>query len=310
MTYYPDNSWLKVVFELGIFGLWFLVIMIVSVFIFTRSRRERRSAASTGTSSPASPRSCSRSWSARSSRPTSSSSPMDQLFWVMIAIVATMAPEYRAGAAPVHAPGPPVPLTRSDTLEHGGWRAEITGSRRALGHRLRGPRAGRPARRRRRRPGRLAHFGPIEGARLLDLGCGTGEYSRFFARTARSVIAVDRSEVAVSTLRDRCDSRRHHDGRAGRRPRPSSSASLGEFDFVFGSMILHHIEPFAKFVDVLDETLGDGGRGFFYENSSVSRFLVWCREHLVGRWGIPKNSDDDEFPLEPARSICSGGSST
>ena len=39
-------------------------------------------------------------------------SPMDQLFWVMIAIVATMAPETEPGPA-VHGPGSPVPLTRS-----------------------------------------------------------------------------------------------------------------------------------------------------------------------------------------------------
>jgi hypothetical protein len=31
----------------------------------------------------------------------------------------------------------------------------------------------------------------------------------------------------------------------------------------------------------------------------MSSFLVWCRDHLVGRFGIPKNSDDDEFPLQP-----------
>ena len=41
------------------------------------------------------------------------------------------------------------------------------------------------------------------------------------------------------------------------------------------------------------------GRGFFYENSSVSRLLIWFRTHLVGRWWIPKNGDDEEFPLAP-----------
>jgi SAM-dependent methyltransferase len=144
----------------------------------------------------------------------------------------------------------------------------------------------------------LAHFGPIEGARLLDLGCGTGEYSRFFAARGAMVVAVDRSEVAVTTLRDRCAA----DGVTTIEPVAAEAfelASLGQFDFVFGSMILHHIEPFGDFVDVLAEVLGGGGRGFFYENSAVSRLLVWCREHLVGRFGIPKNSDDDEFPLEP-----------
>jgi hypothetical protein len=26
---------------------------------------------------------------------------------------------------------------------------------------------------------------------------------------------------------------------------------------------------------------------------------VWSRTHLVGRFGIPKHGDDEEFPLEP-----------
>jgi 2-polyprenyl-3-methyl-5-hydroxy-6-metoxy-1,4-benzoquinol methylase len=144
----------------------------------------------------------------------------------------------------------------------------------------------------------LAHFGSVEGCRILDLGCGTGEYSRFFAAHGAQVIAVDRSEVAVNDLRESCAA----DGVTTVEPVVGNAfglGALGEFDFVFGSMILHHIEPFDQFVDVLAGALGAGGRGFFYENSAMSRFLVWCRAHLVGRFGIPKHSDHDEFPLQP-----------
>jgi 2-polyprenyl-3-methyl-5-hydroxy-6-metoxy-1,4-benzoquinol methylase len=144
----------------------------------------------------------------------------------------------------------------------------------------------------------LAHFGSIEGCRILDLGCGTGEYSRFFAAHGAMVVAVDRSEVAVSDLQERCAA----DGITMVEPVVGDAfglGALGQFDFVFGSMILHHIEPFDEFVDVLADSLGPGGRGFFYENNAMSRFLVWCRAHLVGRFGIPKHSDNDEFPLQP-----------
>ena len=40
-TYYPDNSWLKVAFELGVFALWFLVIWLVSMFLYTRESERR-----------------------------------------------------------------------------------------------------------------------------------------------------------------------------------------------------------------------------------------------------------------------------
>ena len=38
---------------------------------------------------------------------------------------------------------------------------------------------------------------------------------------------------------------------------------------------------------------------FFFENNAMSQMLVWCRENLVGRYGIPKFGDDEEFPLTP-----------
>jgi 2-polyprenyl-3-methyl-5-hydroxy-6-metoxy-1,4-benzoquinol methylase len=144
----------------------------------------------------------------------------------------------------------------------------------------------------------LAHFGGVDGSRLLDLGCGTGEYTRFFAARGAHVVAVDQSPVAIATLQHQCDEA----GIANVEGVVADAMDLerlGPFDLAFGSMILHHIEPFDRFVDVLAGALRPGGRAFFHENSAMSSFLVWCREHLVGRFGIPKNSDDDEFPLQP-----------
>ena len=42
LTYVPDNTWLKEMFELGILGLWLLVLMVVAMFVSIR-RTERRS---------------------------------------------------------------------------------------------------------------------------------------------------------------------------------------------------------------------------------------------------------------------------
>lgn len=50
----------------------------------------------------------------------------------------------------------------------------------------------------------LAHFGAVNGRRLLDLGCGTGEYTRFFAASGAHVLAIDQSPVAIETLHRQC----------------------------------------------------------------------------------------------------------
>ena len=74
---------------------------------------------------------------------------------------------------------------------------------------------------------------------------------------------------------------------------------LGPQDLVYGSMILHHLEPFDEFARTLRAAIRPGGKGYFYENNAASRTMVWFRRHVVGKMWVPKHGDDDEFPLEP-----------
>jgi SAM-dependent methyltransferase len=144
----------------------------------------------------------------------------------------------------------------------------------------------------------LAHFGDLRGKRMLDMGCGSGEYSLYFAQRGAQVTAIDLSEVGIDALAEEC----RRLGLTTAKPLVADAfgiAELGPFDVVFGAMILHHLEPFTDFVDVLAAATTADARCFFYENSAMSRTLMWCREHLTGRYGIPKYGDDDEFPLQP-----------
>jgi SAM-dependent methyltransferase len=144
----------------------------------------------------------------------------------------------------------------------------------------------------------LAHMGDLAGKRVLDMGCGSGEYSLYFAQLGAEVTALDLSEVGIAALADECDRL----GITSVTPVVGDAFALdahGPFDAVFGSMILHHLEPFTDFVDVLARATTPGARGFYYENSAMSRTLMWCRQHLTGHYGIPKYGDDDEFPLQP-----------
>ena len=145
----------------------------------------------------------------------------------------------------------------------------------------------------------LAHFGDLRGKTILDLGCGNGGTSLFFARHGANVIATDLSQAAIANLSDFCDREGITNVSAVHMP-AQEIAGLEGIDFVFGCMILHHIEPFGEFVSSLRRVIPAGGRGFFLENNARSSLMIWFRENLVGKYGIPKFGDEEEFPLTVA----------
>jgi SAM-dependent methyltransferase len=142
------------------------------------------------------------------------------------------------------------------------------------------------------------HFGQLSGRTVIDVGCGRGAASLFFASKGANVISVDLSSVAVRNLTEYCSRREI----TNIRPVQLSAlelSTLGTADFVFGSMILHHLEPFERFVEALHAVLPAGGRAFFWENSARSSLLIWFRRNVVGKLWVPKYGDPDEFPLMP-----------
>jgi 2-polyprenyl-3-methyl-5-hydroxy-6-metoxy-1,4-benzoquinol methylase len=145
----------------------------------------------------------------------------------------------------------------------------------------------------------LGHFGDVRGRTLVDLGCGRGATSLFFAHHGAEVIGVDSSGQAIRNLAEYCET----NAIANLKPIECSAldvAALGPVDFVFGSMILHHLEPFPAFAAQLRGLLRPGGRAFFWENNARSSVMIWFREHVVGKLWIPKHGDVEEFPLTPA----------
>jgi 2-polyprenyl-3-methyl-5-hydroxy-6-metoxy-1,4-benzoquinol methylase len=143
----------------------------------------------------------------------------------------------------------------------------------------------------------LDYFGSVSGKTIIEVGCGDGAYSLAFAARGAQVIALDFSEKAVENLRAAAT--------AGHTPLTAVCADVfkladyGPVDFIFGSMILHHLEPFEEFAIALRRALKPGGRAFFYENNAASRLLIWFRTNIVGKLWVPKYGDDQEFPLMP-----------
>ena len=142
----------------------------------------------------------------------------------------------------------------------------------------------------------VCFFDGVREKRLLDIGCGLGLASRFFAELGADVTAIDVSQVAIDEL---AVTAKNH-GLAQLHPIALDAMavpSLGQFDLIYGAMVLHHVEPFEDFVECLHRALKPGGRAFFFENNGESNLLMWCRKHLVGRFSIPQQSDPEEAPL-------------
>lgn len=98
LTFQPDNSYLKVTFELGVIGLWLLVMMLVSMIIYARSVERRVSGIDVDFVVG-----CTAQLVAIAAGSLVATYlelvPMDQLFYMMAAIVATMAPDFQPGPA-------------------------------------------------------------------------------------------------------------------------------------------------------------------------------------------------------------------
>lgn len=104
---------------------------------------------------------------------------------------------------------------------------------------------------------------PVKGKRLLDLGCGAGETSVYFAGQGALVTAADISPEMVAVGR-RLAAR--HDVRveflttaAEKLPFPD-----GHFDAVFGNGVLHHVDLIPALKEIR-RVLKPGGKAVFIE---------------------------------------------
>jgi len=144
----------------------------------------------------------------------------------------------------------------------------------------------------------LTHFGNVKGKTVIDLGCGRGATSLFFAYYGANVISVDLSEMAINNLSQYCKENSINNI-VPVKISAQEILKLNKADFIFGSMILHHIEPFSKFSKDLREVIKPGGKGFFWENNARSKTMIWFRQNIVGKLWVPKYGDPEEFPLTP-----------
>jgi SAM-dependent methyltransferase len=128
-----------------------------------------------------------------------------------------------------------------------------------------------------------AALGP--GRRVLELGCGTGEFTRRVASSGASIVALDLSPELLAKARARVGARESVwfiRGNAEILPFPCA-----HFDAVFGCSVLHHLNLETTLAEV-QRVLRPGGRLTFSEPNLFNPqvFLMFKVRGLRARFGV------------------------
>lgn len=142
-------------------------------------------------------------------------------------------------------------------------------------------------------------IGDVRDKKVLELGCGNGLLSVYLAKMGAWVTAVDTSVVGIQNTQKLADLSQVRSKIKAHSLDALELMTLNDsFDIIVGRFVLHHIEPFDVFTDVLFNITKTGGRGVFRENSSRNLILRFFRKFASGRFGIPKYGDEKEYPLQ------------
>jgi 2-polyprenyl-3-methyl-5-hydroxy-6-metoxy-1,4-benzoquinol methylase len=122
-------------------------------------------------------------------------------------------------------------------------------------------------------------LGEIAGKDLLDMACGMGEESVYFAKLGARVTGIDISDVGIASLKKRA-AHHHLDITALEMRVDPTSFADNSFDRIHGLGILHHvgIEPGLAEVDRL---LRPGGVGVFLEPIGNSKTVEAVKTFLM-----------------------------
>src|SRR5512139_512479 len=110
----------------------------------------------------------------------------------------------------------------------------------------------------------IQHLPPIAGLKILDIGCGLGEASLFFARSGGCVTAIDVSEEmvkhSVSAARDE-----GLDIKGIVSSAEDLETGSEKYDVVYIANVLHHLERPRDLIRKVAMILKPGGMAFFIE---------------------------------------------
>ena len=143
----------------------------------------------------------------------------------------------------------------------------------------------------------IAAHAPLEGAAVLDIGCGGGILTEAMARRGARVTGIDLSENALRVAQLHL-----HESKLDIRYEKSSAEDFsGEFDVVTCMELLEHVPEPANMVAACARLVRPGGQVFF---STINRnpksylFAVVGAEYVLGL--LPKGTHDYQRFIKPS----------
>lgn len=135
----------------------------------------------------------------------------------------------------------------------------------------------------------LARMGSLQGKRILDIGCGSGEAAVYFAQRGAIVTAMDLSGAFLQVARHVA---RKHEVQVTLTVGAGEDMPFaeGSFDIVYGHGVLHHLALLESMREV-QRILRPGGRAFFIEPLGYNPIID------VYRWMAGNMRTESEAPL-------------
>ena len=143
----------------------------------------------------------------------------------------------------------------------------------------------------------LEAAGDLSGKRVVDLGCGSGDLTLALLAAGARTTAVDLSPGMVGIAKRRVEIFATN-GQAEFIVAPAEELPIEDasVDVIVGRFILHHLD-IPRAAKECARILAPGGAALFAENSGRNRILMLFRDHVAGRFGIPRYGTPDEKPL-------------
>lgn len=139
--------------------------------------------------------------------------------------------------------------------------------------------------------GLVDFFGDLQGQKVLEFGCGTGQMAVRLAKSGADVTAFDLSPASIEIAQKRVEI----NGLIGQVQLVVSSGeflpfSSESFDLIFGKAILHHMDANLGKTD-LHRVLKPGGKAAFIEPMGMNPLLNFVREYIPYPNKNPRGAD-------------------